>query len=43
MKNKEKRCYIVLNTGMESKGLVFSGVYMKSGRKGWLEKERVNT
>lgn len=43
MKNKKKQCYILLNTGMERKGRAFSGVYMKSGGKGWPEKEKMNT
>lgn len=29
MKNKEKQCYMLLNTGMERKGLAFGGAYKK--------------
>lgn len=43
MKNKEKHRYMLLNTGVERKGLAFSGIGVKSGSKGWPEKGRMNT
>lgn len=43
MRNEKDQCYILHSAGMEKKGLSFHGVYMKSGRKVWPEKGKMNS